>query len=321
MRYRCGSSPAHDEVEEAGEELALGEVAGRTEQHDDVVVGHLVGARGRPSAHVAPVMETRRGRVAAADEHLSDEPRLEEAVPDDTGRRRQPRSERGGVVDVAVEVREHAAVGRRGGVAHRDRRQRRSVARSPKARSSRGTGAPRCGHELRGVDDHHELVGCGGHDLLAGLRAACALHQPAAGRDLVGAVDRHVERVEAVELLDAQPELAPGRERVRRRRDADDVEVPCGEGREQVLDGRAGAEPDAHAVVDERRGGLCGDSLLALEVHVTVGRRRRRARSSVPRTLGRRGSSGRQRAGRASATCFSAPATSQSSWSARASAG
>ena len=62
------------------------------------------------------------------------------------------------------------------------------------------------------VGDHDEPLGRRGDDLLARVGAAAALDQPAVGGDLVGAVDRDVEAVEAVELLDLDPELrAPAR--------------------------------------------------------------------------------------------------------------
>ena len=51
-------------------------------------------------------------------------------------------------------------------------------------------------------------VGRGGDDLLAQVGAAAALDQPAVGGDLVGAVDRDVEPLQAVEVLDRDAELA-----------------------------------------------------------------------------------------------------------------
>jgi hypothetical protein len=57
------------------------------------------------------------------------------------------------------------------------------------------------------VDDDDEPVRRGGDDLLARVRAAPALDQPARRVDLVGSVDGDVETVEPREVLDRQAEL------------------------------------------------------------------------------------------------------------------
>jgi hypothetical protein len=56
---------------------------------------------------------------------------------------------------------------------------------------------------VRGGDDD-EAVGGGGDDLLAGVRAAAALDDPAVGRDLIRSVDCDVEPGDAVERLDGK---------------------------------------------------------------------------------------------------------------------
>src|SRR5919198_672360 len=50
--------------------------------------------------------------VAARDEHVSDDLGREQPVLDDSRDRVEPRSERGGIVERAVEIGDHAAVGR-----------------------------------------------------------------------------------------------------------------------------------------------------------------------------------------------------------------
>src|SRR5205823_14806500 len=106
----------------------------------------------------------------------------------------------------------------------------------------------------RGDDD--EAVGRGGDDLLARVRRAAALDEPAVRRDLVGAVDRDVETVERVERLDRQTEPARRLLRPERRGDAADPQVPRRESREEEPDRRAGAETDGHSVLDELGRGL-----------------------------------------------------------------
>ena len=61
---------------------------------------------------------------------------------------------------------------------------------------------------LAGVGDDDEALGRRGDDLLAQVGGPAALDQPAVGGDLVGAVDRDVEPLQAVELLDRDPQLA-----------------------------------------------------------------------------------------------------------------
>ena len=112
-------------------------------------------------------------------------------------------------------VGDHAAVGRGAGVAQRHVAERRSVAPSPNVSSSSGTGARDRVDGLGRVGDDDEALGGRGDDLLARVRAAAALDEPAVGRDLVGAVDRDVEPVEALERLDRDPELAPAAASVR----------------------------------------------------------------------------------------------------------
>ena len=95
--------------------------------------------------------------------------------------------------------------------------------------------------------------------------AAAALDQPAVGRHLVGAVDRDVEPPQAVEVLDRDPQLARlflGRDRGGDAADAADA--AAGDRRQQVGDGRAGAEPDGHPVLDQLRRRLRRDPLLRI---------------------------------------------------------
>src|SRR4051794_1049391 len=136
-----------------------------------------------------------------------------------------------------------------------------SVACAPKARSSSGTGGPSAATTLS--DDAMTTKrsappptnfsrrwappppltrpppGPRHADLLARVGAAAALHQPAVGSDLVGAVDRDVEPVELLEGLDAEPELARHPLRGGRRGDAAQPQPPRGERRQEVRDRRA----------------------------------------------------------------------------------
>ena len=125
----------------------------------------------------------------------------------------------------------------------------RSVAGEPEREQLERDRRPDRVDDLVASGDHDEAVGRRGDDLLARVRAAAALDEPAVGLDLVGAVDRDVEPVELLERLDREPERARrdlGRDRGR---DAADVEPARGERRQQVGDRRAGAEPDPVAVL------------------------------------------------------------------------
>src|ERR1700761_3268427 len=121
---------------------------------------------------------------------------------------------------------------------------------------------------LRGVGDDDEALGRRGDDLLPQVGAAAALDQPAVRGDLVGAVDREVEPAEAVEVLDRDAERARlvfGRRRGRHA--AQFGEAATGYGGQQVGDGRAGAEAERHAALDQLRGGFGRDSLLVVGGH------------------------------------------------------
>ena len=120
---------------------------------------------------------------------------------------------------------------------------------------------------LARVGDDDEALGRRGDDLLAQVGAAAALDQPAVGGHLVGAVDRDVESLKLAELLDrdAQPaRLFLGGDRGG---DAADAADAAGrDRRQQVGNGRSGAQPHRHPVLDQLRRRLGGDALLGVGV-------------------------------------------------------
>ena len=125
------------------------------------------------------------------------------------GSGRQPRRQQDRIADLAAVVGDQAAVGGRAGV-----RAQLGVAELAQSRRQpegvqleRDRGAD-LRDRLRRVGDHDEPVGRRGDDLLARVRAAAALDQPAVRGDLVSAVDRDIEAVEPVELLDRDAERA-----------------------------------------------------------------------------------------------------------------
>ena len=93
------------------------------------------------------------------------------------------------------------------------------------------------------------------------------ISQPS-GRHLVGAVDRDVEPLQLAELLDRDAQLARLFLGCDRGGDAaDPASSPRrGDRRQQVGDGRAGAEADRHPVLDQLRRGLRGQALLVVRV-------------------------------------------------------
>ncbi len=145
----------------------------------------------------------------AGDEELGDQRRLEEPVVDHAWGRESRAASPATTAELTVVVGDHPAVGRAA----------RVLADDDVAELAQGRGEPEAmqlerdrradlGDRLRGVGDDDEALGRRGDDLLAGVGAAASLDQPAVRRDLVGAVDREVEAVEAVEVLDRDPELA-----------------------------------------------------------------------------------------------------------------
>ena len=103
-----------------------------------------------------------------------------------------------------------------GGVAGRTRASPSSAqrGRQPEAQQLERHGRPERVDDLVRRGDDDEARRRGRDDLLARVRAAAALDHPAVGRDLVGAVDGDVERVERLERLDDEPELASARRSV-----------------------------------------------------------------------------------------------------------
>ena len=200
--------------------------------------------------------------VASGDDHRRDHRRREEAVVDDAGSRVEQQGEDLRVGEHTVVVRDHAAVGATRHIAQRhvpeavERRREAELEQLERHRSVQR------GHRLRRVGDDHEPVGRDRDQLLARVRGASALHEPAVGRDLVRAVDRHVEAIDRVERLDSQAQLGRGLLGARRCRDAAQVELSPGQRGQQVRHRRARAEPDGHPVFHELSRRLGGEPLL-----------------------------------------------------------
>ncbi len=179
--------------------------------------------------------------------------------------RAQPRRKRGRVADRAEVVGDQVAVGARELPAQprvADLGERAPDAEAQQLERHRRV---QRGDDLLGRDDHDEPARRRGDDLLAGLRRAAALDEPAGRVDLVGAVDREVELAERVEVFDGQPER-PRRlfGRGRGGRAAQALQISLGQGRQQIRDCRTGSQPDTHPILDHRRRGLGGRALEAL---------------------------------------------------------
>ena len=163
-----------------------------------------------------------RGRLKVADQRVVLNPRLppdedladqlgrEEPVIHDSGRRFQARGQRRRVADLPVVVRDQSAVRTRRHVAqHRvsEPAQRRGHAVGEQLERDRRR--QRLDQLVR-RGDHDEALGGTRDDLLARVGSAAALHEPPGRIDLIGAVDRDVEPVEAVERLHRDAEPAGG---------------------------------------------------------------------------------------------------------------
>ena len=125
---------------------------------------------------------------------------------------------------------------------------------TPNANSSSGTGAVERRDGLVGGGDHDEARGRGGDDLLARVGAAAALDQPALRVDLVGTVDRDVELCRGSRgARAAGPEIARG---LLGGRGGGHAAQPGSSPARRSAGSRwatvdAGAEADAHAVLDQ----------------------------------------------------------------------
>ena len=189
---------------------------------------------------------------------------------DDTDLARERLGHGAWVVDRAGVVRDHAAVRASRDIPKLDGAEPSERRSDPVVEELERDWRSEPLHELVRGDDHDEPVGRRGDGLFAGVRGATALDEPARGVDLVGSVDRDVEAVRAArarERLDAKSEVARRALGRGRRRDAPQVERAGCERRQEVRDGRAGAEADDHPVLDETRRGLGREPLLGVERH------------------------------------------------------
>src|SRR5271170_1213440 len=207
------------------------------------------------------------GRLASADQDRGHHLRREQAVLDDPGRAGQPDGQRRRIVHRPLVVRDHAAVRAERDIAQRGRGDPAHGGAQPEGQQLEGNRAVQGRNRLGGVHDDDEPVRGPGDDLLPRVGAAAPLDQPAVRGNLVRAVDGEVEPVDARNVLDPQAQLARRVLGARRRGGAHDVERSPGQGREQIRHGRAGAQADGHAVLDQLRGRLRGDLLLSLIAH------------------------------------------------------
>src|SRR5262249_25653601 len=113
------------------------------------------------------------------------------------------------------------------------------------------------------IDHADERLRGGGDDLLARQRRAAALDQALVGVAFVGAVDVQRELAGAVEIDDADAERGQQRRALLRARHRGvDATLDAAELVDEVRDGRAGADADDAAVLDERDRLLRGKALL-----------------------------------------------------------
>ena len=259
LAHLLGAPVVHDDAMAAAHETgdhvhAHAAEADESELHRGVLP-RMVGG-GRHAARRAPGAPEDPDGLRLGDEHLLRGAEEETGV-DDAGDAADVAVERGGVVlgrDPAVED-PVAVVGDEGGP--------RSLATAGIAAEGaepplteglrerhdlHGQATPRAqaGHELLRRDEDDLSARGGGDDPLPRERAAVALDEIEARVDLVGAVDRDVDRVDQ-EVADREAER--GRERRGRPRcgDAEHLEPPLRRQRpHERLRGPAGAEPDAH---------------------------------------------------------------------------
>ena len=125
-------------------------------------------------------------------------------------------------------------------------------------------------HGLGRVGDHHATLRGLPHQLLAQQGRAAALDEGQARPDLVGAVDGQVDASHLVKFRQDQAQARREGRRGLRGRHAAQLEPldlgPPAQSLDQIGRGRAGAQADRHAVLDQGGGGLAGQLLLQLDV-------------------------------------------------------
>src|SRR5690606_23220455 len=118
------------------------------------------------------------------------------------------------------------------------------------------------------VDDADELLAGLGDDLLAGERAAAALDQAVPGIALVGAVDVQLQRPDRVEVEHRDAYLLELTGAALGTGDgALDPALDPAQALDEIGHGRAGADADDGAVLDEFQGFLGGQLLLFFTRH------------------------------------------------------
>ena len=147
----------------------------------------------------------------------------------------------------------------------------RSVAPRPNGATSIGSGKrPSCRYPFAPVGDHDHARGGRGDDLFPQQRAAAALDQAQIGRDLVGAVHGQIELRRLVERGQRNAAALGIGARGLRGRHRDDVEAGAhafADQLDEMLRGRAGAEPEPHAGTHEFDGASGGCAFLGIGVH------------------------------------------------------
>jgi hypothetical protein len=145
--------------------------------------------------------------------HLTHHRAGEEPVGGEAGVRFEPRRKHGRLTDLAVEVRQHPAVGagRRLAPPHLAQlSEPRDRGVGPEAEQLQRQRRAQRLDRLARVHDDDEAGRRRRDDLLAQVGAAAPLDEPAVRGDLVRPVDRDVETLQPGELPDLDPELAGG---------------------------------------------------------------------------------------------------------------
>ena len=125
-------------------------------------------------------------------------------------------------------------------------------------------------HRLGRVGDHDEAVSGGGHDLFPRMCGAPSFYQPTVGRDLVGAVDGHVEMIDVGKRFHVEAKFSGRCIGTRGSGDAANFEFTGGQRGEKKGHRRPGAEPDRHAAFYQFGRRLGSQPFFVVGAHVQM---------------------------------------------------
>ncbi len=210
------------------------------------------------------------GRSTTTNDHVVHHGGWKQAMRDDARHAAEPRIECLGITRRPHVVGNHVAIRTRRHIAQLDVLQQPHRAGNAVLQQLERDWSDETIDSLRRVGNHHETICHRGHNLLARMRRTTALDEPPIRCDLVGTIDRQIEAINLGSVLDNEAKRTRRLLSLDRCCNTTNVEFAVGDRGQQEGNSRAGAKPDAHAILDKQCGRLCCDALLRILAHAVT---------------------------------------------------